>query len=365
MMRVLPLSIVRLGTITWSVTGSLIVIVSLVGQALPRGGQLALLSGAGELHLLDVGRRIEHSIFRGPLYISYFDWSPDGSRIAFVAHRLEDGGIHIYVLEIKTRQVHRVTNVSAAYISVAWSPDGSQLAFESDHEGDEEIYVADNLDCLDVCEGTVRRITHDTLYRDFAPVWSPDGSHLVFVSALLNGRSEVHSIGVNGGGPHSLTYRVQLGGSPAWSPDGRKLVLPIVAGDTHELYLMDAGCIPAGDLSETSVAERCERTLRNLTAHPDADWYPVWSPDSQEIIFLTFRDFNPEIYRMTVDTREMQRLTNNLAEDSRPDWSPDGQWITFVSDRDGGYDVYVMDNNGENLLRLTYSGMNSLPAWRP
>jgi TolB protein len=105
--------------------------------------------------------------------------------------------------------------------------------------------------------------------------------------------------------------------------------------------------------------------LRNVSEHPADDWLPSWSPDSQEVVFLSWRDGNTEIYRLNATNGTLHRLTDHPADDRDPAWSPDGQWIAFISNRDGSYDIYVMDIYGDNLRRLTYGGVNSLPAWRP
>jgi TolB protein len=49
---------------------------------------------------------------------------------------------------------------------------------------------------------------------------------------------------------------------------------------------------------------------------------PSWSPDGERIVFQSYRDGNPEIYRINIDGSDLTRLTNDPAKDFHPAWSP-------------------------------------------
>ena len=65
--------------------------------------------------------------------------SPGGDRVAFVSNR--DGNDEIYVLELSSGAIARLTDSPTFDFDPAWSPDGSRLAFSSDRSGETEIYV--------------------------------------------------------------------------------------------------------------------------------------------------------------------------------------------------------------------------------
>ena len=66
-------------------------------------------------------------------------WSPDGSQVAFISSRA--GNWEVYILDLATQQVRRMTNHPATDVAPAWSPDGKRLAFLSNREGAWAVYV--------------------------------------------------------------------------------------------------------------------------------------------------------------------------------------------------------------------------------
>ena len=57
--------------------------------------------------------------------------------------------------------------------------------------------------------------------------------------------------------------------------------------------------------------------------------------DSQaQIVFVSKRDGNPEIYVMDANGKNQRRLTNNRHADWYPSWLPDSKRVAFQSNRD-------------------------------
>ena len=91
-------------------------------------------------------------------------------------------------------------------------------------------------------------------------------------------------------------------------------------------------------------------------------------PSERELLFSASFNLNNElnIYRMSMERQITVAVTHNPANDFLPDWSPDGQQIAFVSDRDGNYSIYITDAQGNNTRRLFEESNNQYnPVWSP
>lgn len=105
---------------------------------------------------------------------------------------------------------------------------------------------------------------------------------------------------------------------------------------------------------------------KRLTTNSAADTTPRLNFGATQIVFVSDRDGNSEIYRMNADGSNQTRLTNHRALDITPAWSPEGSQIVFSSKRDGNLEIYSMQQNGAGLRRLTnLSGDDFAPDWSP
>jgi Tol biopolymer transport system component len=100
-------------------------------------------------------------------------WSPDGKRFAFIVYA--EGDQQIAILNADTRDIERRIEVSevGAIQHPAWSPDGSRIAFSGTVGGISDLFV------YDLSSRRVTRLTNDR-FADIEPSWSPDGRTLVF-----------------------------------------------------------------------------------------------------------------------------------------------------------------------------------------
>ena len=159
--------------------------------------------------------------------------SPDGKLAAYASDRSGEGNLDIYVQQISGREAVRLTRHEADDLQPSFSPDGSKIAFRSEREGG-GIYLIDTLG------GQERRIAD----RGWHPLFSPDGSKILYTevgsqgSALVTA-SPMFLIASQGGPPMPfqpefvVSSYAGTGPVPVWSPDG-----------THVLFVGQRGADP-------------------------------------------------------------------------------------------------------------------------
>ena len=160
----------------------------------PDGRSVAYASGSWEdrsLFLYTVDSGANRVLVDDLGLVSHPTWSPDGRRLAPSSYE-GDGDAELYMLEVATGVVTRLTDNEANDDAPAWSPAGGQLAFRSDRDGDLDLYV------LDLASRRVRRLTEmDGQVTE--PYWSPDGERVVFSSHQDDGWFALHVIDAGGG----------------------------------------------------------------------------------------------------------------------------------------------------------------------
>lgn len=170
-------------------------------------------------------------------------------------------------------------------------------------------------------------------------------------TASEGGRRDVWLIRPDGSGEYSLTGGLDntFAEAPVWSPDGSLIAFDGVPNSDvlRDIYLVTVDANP----------EQWQ-----FTTLPGFDCYPSFSPDGQQIVYMSERDGNRDLFIANLDGVDQLRLTYEEAYDYEPNWSPQGDKITFVSRRDGNSEIYVMDIDGENVVRLTEDPKLD---WRP
>jgi TolB protein len=161
-----------------------------------------------------------------------------------------------------------------------------------------------------------------------------------------------------------LAIMDQDGENHKYLTDGRSLVLtPRFSPNTQEiLYMSYAGNQPRVFLRDLQTGR--EESLGRFNGMSFA---PRFNNDGSRMLMSIASGGTTSIYEMDLRSRNMRRLTNAAgAIDTSPSYAPDGHAIVFNSDRGGSQQLYVMDPNGGNIQRISFGeGQYSTPVWSP
>jgi TolB protein len=190
-------------------------------------------------------------------------------------------------------------------------------------------------------------------WNDISPSLSPDGTRLAFASDR-DGFWDIYLLDLQTGGTQRLTDTPQYDAFPTWSPD--------LAWVAYESYIGDNLEIVIHSLSDSSLEPI------NLTYHSAADTSPVWSPDGRQIVFISNRGGDSDVWMADLDRTDASRfidLSNTpRAAESHPVWKADGSQLAWASEaQDFGQNGIYLWNKDEPNRAARWIGDGDWPAW--
>jgi len=176
--------------------------------------------------------------------------------------------------------------ISRPRFSQVPGPLEGKITFQSNRNGNFDIFV------MNADGSNVTQLTSNP-FDEYLPLFSPDGSRIVF--ARCGFICQVVVINADGSGERVVT---DDGFPGAWSPDGNRIALGGAAGTGIEgIYVVNAD------------GSGLVRVL-------DPDFITDWSPDGRQLMIVSGRDGDLELYATPLDGRLVTKLTDNTADDS-------------------------------------------------
>jgi len=160
-----------------------------------------------------------------------------------------------------------------------------------------------------------------------------------------------------------LAIMDQDGANHRFLTDGSSLVLtPRFSPELQEItYLSYFGNLPRVYIFNIDTGRQ-----EILGDFPGMTFAPRFSPDGKKVVISMAKGGNSDIYTMDLRTRKVSQLTFHSAIDTSGSFSPDGANIVFNSDRGGTQQIYVMTENGKSVRRISYGkGRYATPVWSP
>jgi tricorn protease len=377
----------------------------------PDRSEIAFVSG-GDVWAVPAAGGAAHLLASHPANESRPLYSPDGKRLAFMSNRY--GNDDIFVLDLATGEIRRITYDDAADHLDAWSRDGKWLYLTSssrDIAGMGDVYR------VSAGGGDPMPVARDRFAAEYWGAPSPAGDVVaVTAKGIVAGQwwrrghshideSEIWTIAFEG--EHPRYDRVSEGGAkdawPMWSADGKRLYFVSDRSGSENLWVREEGVRRARQLTNftdgrllwpsisydgkaivferdfgiwrydtaSGKAAAVPISLRGAPAGPDVSRLSATnnfrdlalSPDGKKVVFATHGEL---FAASSKDGGAAARVTSTPAGENSPAWAPDSRRIAYVSDRAGAYHLYTYDFGNNTETQITQGGdADANPKWSP
>jgi Tol biopolymer transport system component len=317
-------------------------------------------------------------------------FSPDGSELLFA--RAEGAVSSLFRVALVGGEPRKMIDNALA---ADWSPDGSRIAFVRPSEKGQRI---GSVLVVAGTDGSAERTIAETddlplLY----PRWSPDGRTIS--AARLGGITSVadqialFDVETKKSRLIAVPSGAGMVSSAAWTPSGKEIVYAQAAQLTSQVPLSrlvvqnvasgenrtvlwlpnlvwGVDLLSSGEIVFDAVTMR--ENLREVPLASSAgtmeEWFtrggsvdrqPSYSPDGERIAFASTRSGNIDIWQVHRTTRAIRRLTSDPADDWDPGFTADGKNLLFSSNRGGHFEIWIADADGRRARQLTRDGVDA------
>jgi dipeptidyl aminopeptidase/acylaminoacyl peptidase len=306
-------------------------------------------------------------------------WSPEGTRIAFLSARGaatadETPRPQLYVLPLSGGEAEKVTDVKEGVGAFAWSPDGNQIAFLSvdslakDEEArrkrrdDPQVFEGDerltHLWVIDVATKKAKEVLHTKQYTvRGAPTWSSDGKRLAYLTSpttlIRDERRAALIVDLESSNVSRIEAGGDIQGTPQWSPDGSTLAVAVLA-QSHKAH---ADSMMERELRNSHLTLYDVRSgkARDVSSaqFDNSPGTPQWSPDGKRIYFTTGDRAWSSVYVFDVASASYRKLTSKQLVRGLS-FTKDGARVAMLIEGPSEpAEVYVSDATFASPKRLT------------
>ena len=371
----------------------------------PDRKEIAFVSG-GDIWTVSASGGTAQLIVSHPANESKPLFSPDGRRLAFVSNRTGNGDI--YILNLETNDLQRLTFDDALDQLDAWSRDGNWIYFSSTSK---DISGMNDIFRVSSSGGTPQQVSADRYTNEFWSTNLTDGSIIFSTRGLSNtqwwrkGRSHIDETEIWQKTGDTYSQITPRGAKQLWvmaTADGAKMFYvsdrsgaqniwsQARGGQAKQLTNFTDGRVLWANLSydgkeivfernariwkmnaDTGKASELPITLRGTAATPLTERVNLssqirelaLSPDGKKVAVIS----RGEVFAASSkDGGEAVRVTNTVAPESFVAWSNDSKKLVYASERDGTMAIFQYDFATETETQLTRGTNNdALPIYSP
>ena len=209
-------------------------------------------------------------------------WAPDGDRIAFIAKHHDAN----YLLEVNILTEELTQYFELDFDNVT-SPDydgsGERIVFSALKEGQVDLYV------LELLTGEVDRLTFDP-FNDTHPSWHPRTGEIIYTSER-GAKNRLVLINLIQGVERVLTDGTYNAISPSWTPDGKSILF---CSDRQGIYDIHKLKISHQLPVTSNQLRKRESVASSLTGNSELE-----TENSKNRLLTTASDLEIELTRMT------------------------------------------------------------------
>ena len=302
-------------------------------------------------------------------------WSPDGRSLAFTSARGSgtDVKAQIWILPMDGGEAYQLTTSKENVSGFEWSKDGSRIAFLSvdtlpktdeakatrrdDPQVFEENFRLSHAWVIDVATKRATEVAHGNLTVSGAPSWSPDGTRLAFQAApttmLRDSRSDIYVVTIADRSLKKITAKPEAGSAPAWSPDGKTIAFTVLP----QSHTARADSIMDREIGNDHLVlyDVATGTAKD-TYDPKMDvsaGNPRWTPDGSRVLFTTGERAWAAVYAYDVASNKLNRVVGKVLI-GNPSLSRDGRLAAYtLGTSNAPPEVHVSDLSFASPRKLT------------
>lgn len=203
---------------------------------------------------------------------------------------------------------------------------------------------------------SVRRLAHimaDAIYERLTGEIGYFDTQIVFIAETGPVQDRVKRMAImdqDGYGLRYLSDEDTFVMSPHFSPNMQTIVFLSFRDDDPMVWTLD---LETGE-------------QRRLGQFGGMNFAPRFSPDGNKIALSLVKHGITHIYEYDIESKKLRQLTFGNSLNTSPSYSPDGKKMAFNSDRSGNQQIYILDLETGDVERITYgAGRYATPAWSP